>query len=484
MMLLNKTPLQTYTPPTCTLKLWDKRPLLSRWGELVSLDNIEFELQFDDPRLLEEDQVTVKGDRNQLELLHNVVQTYVKKFLHQTATYWQATEEKPLSQTQPAMDTQGIIPPSLSPQGLLNHHLTFGSLASQASHGSVRLSISQLFDLVNALETYNNTVVTLTNPKTTPLRKSVGVWVAAGTVAVLAIVIPTVGVKWFRQVTSRDTPTEDTTETADNPLSFLDVLPPVPPPPKTPLPDPSLAPTLANRDPLPPPSQIGQATAPPRNQTVAVQAPPLRVLPPPPAAPPAPPKPNTANTNPSNGSVTVDQVPTHLLPNGQTPIVMPSLPPEQAQQLIQNPTLPPPPTLQAKAGNRGNTLTLPSSSGDRDQLTIPTELLSPDANVTPKSPPQTSLLDAIPQVTQVRQYFQERWEPPQSLAQTLEYRLIVQEDGSLKQTIPLGRSAAIYRSQIPFPVPGSEFVSPLETSNHQTIRLVLIPNGKVKTLLE
>ncbi len=483
MMLLNNTPLQTYTPPTCTLKLWDKRPLLSRWGKLVSLDNIEFELQFDDPRLLEEEQVTLKGDRIQLELLGNIVQTYVKNFLHQTTFYWQETEDKQLSQTQqPLGEIEAIIVPSLSPQGLLSHRLSFGSLASQASHESVTLSVSQLFDLVNALETYNNTIVTLTHPKTTPLRKSLGVWIATGTVAVLAIVIPTVGVKWFRQLTSTDSPSEDTTETAENPLSFLDVSPPVPPPPKTPLPTPSLAPSLATRDPLPPPGKIGQATPPPRNPNVAIQAPPLRVLPPPPTAPPAPPKPNAT---PSNASVTIDQVPAHLLPNGETPIVMPGLPPEGVEQLIQNPTLPPPPTLQARASNRGTIPYLPSgATRNQDQVTIPDELLSPEAKVTPKPPPQTSLLDAIPQVAQVRQYFQQRWQPPQNLEQTLEYRLILQEDGSLKQTIPLGRSAAIYRSQIPFPTPGTEFVSPLETSINQTIRLVLIPNGTVKTLLE
>ncbi len=477
-MLFNNTPLQTYTPPTCTLMLWDKRPVLSRWGKLVSLDNIEFELQFDDPRLLEEEQVTVKGDRIQLELLRNVVQTYVKNFLHQTAAYYQETEEKQSSPTQSTIHTKGTLSPCLSPQGLLKHQLTFGSLASQASHQGVTLSISQLFDLVNALETYNNTIVTLTNSKTTPLRKSLGVWMATGTVAALTILIPTVGVRWFRQVTSQDTPIEDTDETADSTLPFLDVLPPVPPPPKTPLPTPSLAPTLASRDPLPPPSQISPGTPPPRNPNVAVQAPPLRVLPPPPAAPPAPPKPNTT---PSNASTTVDQVPVHLLPNGATPIVMPGLPPEQREQLIQSPTLPPPPRLQAKAANIRTTS---PSTRDSDQLTIPDELLSPETKVIPKPPPETTLLDAIPQVAQVRQYFQQRWQPPENLQQTLEYRLIVQEDGSLEQTVPLGRSAAIYRSQIPFPTPGSEFVSPLETSNTQTIRLVLIPNGRVKTLLE
>ena len=226
MMLFNNTPLQTYTPPTCTLKLWDKRPLFSRWGELVSLDKIQFELQFDDPRLLEEDQVTVKGDRLQLELLRNVVQTYVKKFLHQTTFDWQKSPETELSTSQP------YHLPSLSPQGLLTHHLTLGSLASQASHQSVTLTVSQLFDLVNALEEYHNTIVTLADPKSTPLRKSFKVWIATGTVAVLAILIPTVGVKWFRQVISTNMGEEDVRETTENPLSFLDVLPPGPPPPQ------------------------------------------------------------------------------------------------------------------------------------------------------------------------------------------------------------------------------------------------------------
>ncbi|WP_157951192.1 DUF4335 domain-containing protein, partial [Cyanothece sp. BG0011] len=188
MMLFNNTPLQTYTPPTCTLKLWDKRPLLSRWGELVSLDNIEFELQFDDPRLLEEDQVTIKGDRIQLELLRNVVQTYVKNFLHKTVSYIEGKQDQPFSQLNPdRKETETIVTPSLSPQGLLTHHLTLGSLASQASHSSVSLSVSQLFDLVNALEAYNNTIVTLAHGKKTPLKKSVGIWVTAGTVALLAI---------------------------------------------------------------------------------------------------------------------------------------------------------------------------------------------------------------------------------------------------------------------------------------------------------
>ncbi|MGB5768324.1 MAG: DUF4335 domain-containing protein, partial [Crocosphaera sp.] len=158
MMLLNKSPLQTYTPPTCTLKLWDKRPFLSRWGELVSLDNIEFELQFDDPRLLTEEQVTITGDRTQLELLRNVVQSYVQKFLDQTACCITPQPQLEQGEKLGAEISENTVPPSLAPQGLLTHNLALGSLASQASHGSVTLSVSQLFDLLNALEAYSNTV--------------------------------------------------------------------------------------------------------------------------------------------------------------------------------------------------------------------------------------------------------------------------------------------------------------------------------------
>ncbi len=437
---------------------------------MISLDNIEFELQFDDPRLLAEDQVTVKGDRKQLELLSDVVESYVQNFLHQTRPPLNSVNLEPNHSPR-----NPITPPSLSPQGLLTHHLALGSLASQASHASVTLSISQLFDLLNALDAYSNTIITLTTPKTSPLRKSVGVWVAAGSVALLALLIPTVGIKWFRQMTAGDNPSEAITDNGENPLPFSEVLPPVPPPPKTPLPAPSLAPSLASRDPLPPPGQIGEGTPPPRNATVAIQAPPLRVLPPPPVAPPAPPKPNTASS--VNPSVSVEEVPPHLLPSGEPPIVMPSLPADTRMQLMQQPTLPPPPILQAK------NLTQPSPS-ERATMSIPDEVLSPAAKVTPKPPPETSLLDTIPQVAEVRQYFQEQWQPPENLTQTLEYRLVLEEDGSLKQTIPLGRTAAIYRPRIPFPAPGSSFVSPLDVSSNETIRLVLIPNGKVKTLLE
>ncbi|MEM8778893.1 MAG: DUF4335 domain-containing protein [Cyanobacteria bacterium P01_G01_bin.49] len=480
-MIFEKSPLQLYTPPTCTLKLWDKRSLLSRWREKITLENLGFELHFDDPRLIEEEQVTIKGDHTQLALLHSVVGSYVQQFLYQTSSCLidqtpclaeSMTPENGENSDSEASSFLPTDPPSLTPKGLLTHRLNLGFLATQATHSSVNLSVSQLFDLLNALEAYSDNILDLTSPYGIFTKQNIWVWTGATAAAILALLIPTVGVQWYQQQSSLDLAVDESPENGEDERSFLNVLPPVPPPPKEPLPPPSLAPNLANRDPLPPPSQISQATPPPRNPNVAIQAPPVRVLPPPPTAPAAPPKPGTANPAPAGNT----EVPVHLLPNGETPTVMPALPPETVTQMMaQQPPLPPPPTLQGRS---------PNQTAPTDTLSVPNELLPDNAQPPVQSPPNMSLLDAIPQVAEVRQYFQQRWQPPEDLVQSLEYRLVVQNDGSLKQAIPLGKAATLYLQQTGMPAPGDNFVSSLDVANDQTIRLVLNQNGTVKTFLE
>ena len=97
---------------------------------------------------------------------------------------------------------------------------------------------------------------------------------------------------------------------------------------------------------------------------------------------------------------------------------------------------------------------------------------------------ENKLSITIPQLDEIQEYFQKRWKPLENLEQTIEYRLIIENNGSFKKSIPLGHFAMVYRSQIEFPEAGSPFVSPLKTLNSQSIRLVLIPDGTVKTLLE
>jgi hypothetical protein len=93
-------------------------------------------------------------------------------------------------------------------------------------------------------------------------------------------------------------------------------------------------------------------------------------------------------------------------------------------------------------------------------------------------------LDVIPQVGEVRRYFQSRWQKPADLNRRLEYRLTLKSDGSLAEVLPLGKAAAIYQPQVGMPAIGQEFVSPLDQAAAQRIRLVLNPDGSVTSFLD
>jgi hypothetical protein len=93
-------------------------------------------------------------------------------------------------------------------------------------------------------------------------------------------------------------------------------------------------------------------------------------------------------------------------------------------------------------------------------------------------------LDTIPQVTEVRRFYQQQWQPTESQTQTLEYRLQILPDGRVQKTVPLGKAASLYLAQLPQPPAGEPLVSPLANEQPETIRLVLTPTGDVKAFLE
>jgi len=92
--------------------------------------------------------------------------------------------------------------------------------------------------------------------------------------------------------------------------------------------------------------------------------------------------------------------------------------------------------------------------------------------------------DTISQIAEARQYFQQRWNPPQGLTQTLEYTLLVGANGSIQRTIPLGQAAGDYIDRTGIPLVGEAFVSAINSGRNAKIRLVLSPDGSVKTFLE
>jgi len=100
------------------------------------------------------------------------------------------------------------------------------------------------------------------------------------------------------------------------------------------------------------------------------------------------------------------------------------------------------------------------------------------------NPGNTTLFDNIPQVAEVRSYFQKRWQPPSGLSQTLEYSLTLNADGSIQRIIPLGKAAGDFIDRTDIPLPGEPFVSAVDGGRNPSIRLVLTPDGKVSTFLE
>ena len=80
-MVISNSIIRRYTPPTCTLEIVAKMSALSRWAKRPLLNQLSFELHFDDPLVPEEKKVTIKGDRNQLELLCEQVNSYVQNLL-------------------------------------------------------------------------------------------------------------------------------------------------------------------------------------------------------------------------------------------------------------------------------------------------------------------------------------------------------------------------------------------------------------------
>jgi hypothetical protein len=108
----------------------------------------------------------------------------------------------------------------------------------------------------------------------------------------------------------------------------------------------------------------------------------------------------------------------------------------------------------------------------------PAPTAAPSADLTPGT-----AFDRIPQVAEVRQYFQQRWAPPSDLDQALEYQLSIDASGAVQTITPLGQPSRDYIDRAELPNPGQTFVSPT-TGESLRIRVLLSPEGSVQTFLE
>jgi Domain of unknown function (DUF4335) len=455
--------LRRYTPPTCTLEVAAIGSALSRWTEQAVLKNLRFELSFDDPTLISDQPMTVRGDRNQLEALWEAVSGYVQTILVQPLEGLSQGDPAPLSESLLAEATDSVALHeagiNLQPKGRLRHELHLGTLASEAA-AVIPLTTLQLFDLANALDAYHAEALTLPSLGRPRWLKTVPAgWmqVAAAAVLVIGVTVPVV-----KFVTDLSAPPMTTASTKDVEISTAQrtgdlptpLAPGTTPPPLTLTP---LKPTV----PLPPvgktvfPAPVpGVATAP------VVPAAPVEKVPVQPAT---------------------IEIPTEpILP------AIPNRPPEALTPEALSTDTPPrlEGTESANSSAQSAPQPSPEASNDVANELAAAGLATPAPNAALSANGRSASPVSNNQADEVKAYFQQKWQPPEGLTERLEYRLLLNPDGSLQRILPLGDASANFLDRTNMPLLGEPFVSPTTDDRKPQIRVVLEPDGKVQTFLE
>ncbi|MDR7897298.1 DUF4335 domain-containing protein [Thermosynechococcus sp. JY1334] len=161
-------------------------------------------------------------------------------------------------------------------------------------------------------------------------------------------------------------------------------------------------------------------------------------------------------------------------PETSTLVPLPS-PPEMPPPAI----VPPPPPVPQEAPPPQppdqNNVVVQAPAGRAPASIEPAPMITPPAETTPV--PATTLRE-------VKTYFQDRWRPPASLDTSLEYRIVLNPDGTLAQALPLNGAAVRFIDRTPIPLQQSPLASPLGGDRPILLRLVLMPSGSVQVFGE
>ena len=539
------TIIRRFTPPTCTLEIWGKKSPLSRWAKKTIVKNIRFKLSFDDPRNLDAEPITITGDRNKLEQLYDTVLSYTEDFLEQSFIN-RSFSSTATNHNQLVSSTQ----PYLSSQELVNHQLDLGSFTTDKSHAPISLSVTQLVDLVSALEDYKtemSAIAELEARQTNKSRKTIFIGMSVAGL-LLAVGLTTVGIKVANQ--SKQQEQIASFKESESPVTTIkpqeDVIPPeAPKVAKKPAVDIKKNDPLSSTDTLPPPPAVDAPKPPPDIPDPAkyppsgnLTIPPLSSLPKQPTNSELTTPTSEAKSQPDNSQVestiTVPDEPSPPTPSEETikpeaaektteleiasesekPITkLPTFTEnnnsqslekiEEAEINISSENTAIDTEIQSQSarasrfsedvvGDDSTENELNQSDRVRDNLEINERNIGLD-NTNPKPTTEESTVienepeSKIPQdrqLEEVASYFRQKWQSPAELKQTLEYRLILNRNGSIKRIIPIGKASEIYLDRTNIPLMGEPFVSPLQDKDSVTIRLLLSPDGEVRTFLE
>jgi hypothetical protein len=492
-----------FTPPTCTLEIWSKNSPLSRWTNKIVVKDVRFKLSFDDPRILEAKPITISGDRNKLDRFYDLILSYTENFLEQSFSDRLSTLA--------SLDRESKSGSTLQTKALVNHQFNLDdfNLNSEENLALISLSATQLFDLVSALEEYKTEIAVLAQLEVKQKQKTFP-WLPIGMSVAgisLAVGLTTIGIQVANQ-SKKENPVASTPKSQSQSQTNLntpaeDVIPPETPKTeaKSDLKNPKNDP-LSSTVKLPPPPAVDTPKPQPDIPDPA-QYPPSGNLTLPPIASSS--QPNPTSKTPSSSANSQVESTISIPPETAKPIAKPAPPKATSKTKTQNS---PAPTVtstvtknndlqalesqkQAETNvndnNENNTAIFRQNARlEANEAFSKLEIAEKDTlfkDITRDEP--KSQIPQVKQVEEIASYFQQKWRSPLDLKQTLEYRLVLNQNGSLKRVIPIGKASEIYLDRTNIPLMGEPFVSTLaKNQQNLTVRLLLSPDGEVRTFLE
>lgn len=472
----NPSVLRRYTPPTCTLEILADQSPLSRWAGQTVLKNVRFRLKLDDPALPDTQQVTLSGDRAQLEALSDAVTTYIHTFLQQSEERLQwyfvpvisGLEASPTltiadaEQVEP-VDSSAVPPVSsssvyLMPETALSHTLHFGSLATDRETTAMSLSTLQLFDLANALDDYAAEALSLPNLQRPKWFQAAPSWGAIAASALIAIGVSASLIKLMDGTYRSSTVTAASQGASSTDQRIATQLPP----------------------------SVVQKTTPPIISTQPLPPLPTAIVPASPQAglPTVPVNPTGSNASGSSSAPSIAsrpiQQPGAITLNPSTvqidaPKEKPTAPSAENGQSSADATM-----ATAPSTTEGDVSPTDSGAGGEAADRSGAAALK----VGPAAAARTASIDLTEQIAEARSFMEQRWKPPEGLEQSLQYSLVIDGKGSVKSIFPLGTAAGTYIDRTGLPLPGEPFIQGAAGGQSFNLRLVLEPDGKVQVLPE
>lgn len=492
MVINTSNSFRRYTPPTCTLEIYHPHSLWGTFGPKPFPQHFSFQLHFDDPRLPQDDRSSIVGDRNLLERFRQKVDEYINNYLKIDNII-----EECLACELPSENQEDFI--SITRDSAYRHRLFYHSLFPKEEIIEVVLTNTQLLDFLNALSSYH-----LDSSKpTTIVDESISSNLGLSIFLTALVCLVGGGIWWRYEKQMASNTNEEQFIQEDIKPNIEGVVPPSSLDPNTlpPIIAPEVPENLKNRNPLLPPSRV---TPPPQvnepnganngivnnnngNQQAEV------IISPPPLAPsisnlPPPPmmmeNSNTSNIigikpslSPVNPSFQSNQTPVISTP--QYPSRLSSLPVLQSSnsEKIQNPL----PTSSKNTPNviqpGINTLNSVSPSVIENMPNFSQQISKLDSSLNDQKSGSVVSND-------VKKYFQNKWQPPENLKQSIEYRLNFSQNGSLSKITPIGQVAIIFLDRTQMPLLGEKIASSFTDTDQVTVRLILSPNGNVQTFNE